>query len=98
MHSIWVIWTNGLQECKGQVRVRACQGPGAKALAFSVMPDARHPDECNARQGHLERRGKEEARSTSMCSCLAYVSYYRGHLQMTKLEVWFLKVGLPRPC
>ena len=33
VHSIWVIWTSGLQESKGQAKVGASQG-----RAFSVMP------------------------------------------------------------
>ena len=31
VHLIWVIWTNGLQECKGQPRVRA------QTLVFLVL-------------------------------------------------------------
>ena len=39
VHSIWVIWTSGLQECKGHVMVGGLgQGRGAKALAFLVLP------------------------------------------------------------
>ena len=39
VHSIWVIWTSGLQECKAQAKVGGLgQGRGAKAPAFSVLP------------------------------------------------------------
>jgi hypothetical protein len=38
VHSIWVIWTSNLQECKGQVKVGAGQGRGTEAPAFSVLP------------------------------------------------------------
>ena len=38
VHSIWVIWTSNLQECKGQARVRVGESRGTEALAFSVLP------------------------------------------------------------
>ena len=39
VHSIWVIWTSGLQECKGEAKVGVLgQGRGAETLAFSMLP------------------------------------------------------------
>jgi hypothetical protein len=39
VHSIWVIWTSNLQECKGQARVEGIgQGWGPEALTFLMVP------------------------------------------------------------
>jgi hypothetical protein len=55
VHSIWVIWTNNLQECQGQ----ACQGwdrlgSGDRGSDFFSAAPARYSDAFNARQGYLE--------------------------------------------
>jgi hypothetical protein len=49
VYPIWVIWTSGLQECKGQAKVR-----GTRLWFFRGCPCRRH-DKCNAHWGYLER-------------------------------------------
>ena len=54
VHSIWAIWTSRLQECKG----RPCLGQArlwGRDSGFFNATLARRPNECNARQGYLER-------------------------------------------
>ena len=51
VHSIWVKWTSGLQECKGQARVG-----GWRLRLFRCCP-CPLPDECNVHWGYLKRPG-----------------------------------------
>jgi hypothetical protein len=55
VHSIWVIWTSNLQECKGHAILRGLdQARGLRLTPFWCCP-CPPPDECNTRQGYIER-------------------------------------------
>ena len=49
VHSIWILWTNNLQECKGQAKV------GGRGSSFFDVALAHHLDACNARRECVER-------------------------------------------
>jgi hypothetical protein len=53
VHSIWVIWTSNLQECKDHAKVGQTE-----ALGFSVLPPPARSDACNARRGYFESPNK----------------------------------------
>jgi hypothetical protein len=59
VHSIWVIWTSNLQECKGHAMVGVGQGwdmlgSGDWGSGFSGVTLAHRYDACNARRRYLE--------------------------------------------